>query len=226
MSHVIITNATAADVAAAVSRATNRKVVYCPSIGDGASPVWLVAGAYSKPIGQAADWRHDIDLPAERNNAIAVKGYWDEEYGWVCSVDLTDSQLRAVENAVLGSRYKFSTVAREVEREERRAQRLQAEMAAWERDRPAREAAEQRHRDEIARLSAQYAELREQAIAKCRISRRTGKPRKDDMATVEYAWKLAITESGYGAYDYDHGVKLLTRLATEGRRDQDATIPM
>jgi hypothetical protein len=56
---------------------TSRPVVSCANPADAASPVYLHRGEYRQQIGQAADYRHNIEAVAERHQAELVTGYHD-----------------------------------------------------------------------------------------------------------------------------------------------------
>lgn len=198
----------AADVARALTRIAKRKVVYVSSVGDAASPVWLVAGGYSAQIGQCADWRHHVSHAAEQNNALYVEGSYDDGRWLVGVADRYAAELCA--------ELKVITVAQERSNEEYRARRMRETMARREAERPAREARAAEYRAECAARAAEYRPLYDAARAKVRTTSK-GAAHKGDMRDLEYAYgKACGTVDCYGEYDRQHGLRLLTRLSEHG----------
>lgn len=78
-----IINADAKTVAHALTVVGKTKVVYCSNVGDAAAPVVLVAGDYTRQVGQCADHGHSIEPHARANGAVVVNGWHDGGKGWV-----------------------------------------------------------------------------------------------------------------------------------------------
>lgn len=217
---VIVGNAGVLEIGRVVTALACKRVVVCPSIGDGASPVTIIAGPHLSHAGQAATYRHDVDGWAVAQGMAAVTGWWDETHGWCATVTGYDDGERLVEE--LRSRgHKARTMAAIERAAERRAERIAAEQAEQERTRPQREADATRRAVETAARERDLLPLYEQARARLRPSRRRPGQRGDDLHQLAYVWRLA-TQPGYPE-DLARGRSMLERLATNGF-DNDAEV--
>lgn len=204
----MLIGASAKDVAHVLTRIASRKVVYVPSVGDGASPVWLVAGDYSRQIGQCADWRHNVELAAEQHAALYVEGSYDTDR-WVVGIPEEYSARVCAEMRII-------TVAQEESRDAARMRRLREEMDRREAERPAREARAAAYRDECEARAIEYRPIYDAARARVRL-KANGQPHRGDTRALEWAYgKACGTVDCYGDYDRAAGLLVLRRLAAEG----------
>jgi hypothetical protein len=188
------------ETAAALTRLGKCRVAYTASIGDAASPVFVLAGPHRSNHGQVADYRHDVEAWAERQGCASVIGWWDNDRGWMQSVSLPAGVVvdpRSVAEAV-GRRVLTDVEAGEAARH----RRLVASMEKWDREAPEREAHAARRAAMIAGFEDQYRPLRDAALAA------GAKP-----ADVDYAFGKATQRTGYPGYEQERGVKLLRRMA-------------
>lgn len=193
-----VVGGTAEKIAAAVTRLARCRVAYTASIGDAASAVYVLAGPHRSNHGQVADYRHEVVAWAERQGIASVVGWYDEARQWVYSVRVPGTVDPREVAAAVGRR----TLADVESAEAARHRRMVEDMARWEAERPAREAAAAERAALIAGLEEQYRPLRDAALA-------AGASRRD----VEYAFGKATQRTGYPGYEAERGVRILRRLA-------------
>jgi hypothetical protein len=138
MATIRVDNGTHEDCTLAAGVVGKCKVVSCPNPADAASPVTLIAGDYSRQIGQSADYRHDLSgLPAIHEAGALVQSWWDDaRHDWYTTIKTdADEQairdfVRARERAREAKRQTEDRVVREAEYAARRNQEQQAIDAA------------------------------------------------------------------------------------------------
>lgn len=212
---------TVAETAAALTRLDKCRVVYTASIGDAASPVFVLAGPHRTSAGQVATYGHDVVVWARRQKAASVIGHWDNDRGWMQTVRLVEGSAVTPEQIAeaVGRRTLASVEAGEA----RRHRQMVEDMERREAERPDREARMAKYAAECAARAEEYRPIFEAARARLRL-RTNGLPRRDDSRTLEWAFgKACGTTDCYGDYDRQHGLLVLRRLAERGFADEVAT---
>lgn len=177
MAKITITNASHEDCVLAAGVVGKSKVVHCPNPADAASPVALRAGDFSRPVGQSADYRHDLsDLPRVHGAAL-VETYWDNErQQWYTTIE-TDADEEAIRDFI----------------GKRNAERHRAELAA---NREASRAAEAEKTAAIQSAVATAIEI-VRAVAEQWAPGRVSVKRANDGEVIVGRWD-APNMPGYG----------------------------
>ncbi len=212
MSTTILGSAT--EIAKAVSIAAKRPVVLCPQPADAASPVTLILGPHTRSLGQAADYRHHVEVAANANNAVLVSGSHHAEHGWVATVDVDDATAEKIYAVLRGWGWSVRTLAGIARAEARRHEDMLADLARAEAERPEREAYRARWTAEVAARVEQYRPLFDAAMSRVRV-KANGQKDGGEVARVRIAYRKATGEGATGSYPEDlaHGLAVLTRLS-------------
>lgn len=134
MATITIKNATHEDCVLAAGVVGKCKVVHCPNPADAASPVTLVAGDFSLPIGQSADYRHDLSgLPAANDAGALVESYWDNATSAWYTTITTNASEEAIRDFIRNRNAKRDAAQaqkRKIEAEQKAQQQAQDFRAA------------------------------------------------------------------------------------------------
>ncbi len=126
--------ASAREVAEQVTRLARCKVVFAESIGDAASPVFLLAGGHEKQIGQVADFRHEVAKYAAKGGYASVIGYYhNDSQSWKATVTLLDGAPVGEDEIVDAVKAKIAAELRQ-QREEQAAKQKAANDARRSRE--------------------------------------------------------------------------------------------
>lgn len=200
----------AGGIARAVTMAGCR-VMFTASIGDAASPVAIISGPHWEHAGQVADYRHDVEAHAANRGYASVIGYWNEDRGWMHTVELPEG--KTIDPREVAKKVGGKTLTDAIASEKRAHERFLQEV---EGGRELREC-EERIDAKAAIKAVELRPIYDAAKARVRTNAK-GKPHGGDTRMLEYAFKKAAGYAGYSycQYDKDCGLKLLTQYAEQG----------